>query len=135
MEAKPAVIAQQLWDFVYAYDAAYERAAREVGLSSAQACLLKAVSETPCTMGELATRLLCDASNATQLVSRLEARDLVRREPQPGDGRSKRVVITGAGLDVNDRVRAAFAFPHERVGRLSADKQRRLTAILAELLN
>lgn len=131
MTDTPNVVAQRLWDFVYAYDAAYDRAAREVGLSAAQACLLKAVSEEPRTMGELATYLLCDASNVTQLVTRLEARGLVTRVPEPTDLRSKRVAITGAGTEVDRRVRDAFAFPRQRIDRLPPESQR----TLADLLN
>lgn len=124
-------VAQQLWDFVYAYDAAYDRAARDIGLSAAQACLLKAVSQEPRTMGELATFLLCDASNVTQLVTRLEKRGLVTRVPEPTDLRSKRVAITGAGHEVDQRVRKAFTFPDQRINKLSPESQ----LALADLLN
>lgn len=135
MTVPVAAIEQRLWDFVYAYDAAYDRAAREAGLSAAQACLLKAVSEEPRTMGELATFLLCDASNVTQLVNRLEARDLVTRVPEATDRRSKRVAITGTGTEVNRQVRHAFDFPHQRIDRLSPESQRTLAELLGVLLN
>ena len=62
------VLEQQLWDFVYAYDAAFDRAAQDAGLTAAQACLLTTLSEGSRMMGDLATELLCDASNVTQLV-------------------------------------------------------------------
>lgn len=135
MTVAAKAVEQRLWDFVYAYDAAYDRAARSAGLSAAQACLLKAVCEEPRTMGELATYLLCDASNVTQLVNRLEAADLVTRVPETTDRRSKRVAITGAGAEVNRRVRHAFNFPHQRIDRLSPESQRILTELLNELLD
>ncbi|MDN5686765.1 MAG: MarR family transcriptional regulator [Brachybacterium sp.] len=134
MTDEARAVAQRLWDFAYAYDAAYDRAARDVGLSAAQACLLKAVSEGPRTMGELATSLLCDASNVTQLVTRLEVRDLVRREPAPGDRRSKEVAITRKGIEMDRLVRHAFAFPCERIDRLPRDSQRTLAGLLSVLL-
>lgn len=120
---------QQLWDFVYAYDAAYDRAARSAGLSAAQACLLKEVVDAPRSMSELAASLLCDASNVTQLVTRLEARGLVRREPGQ-DRRSKRVAITAGGIEMVDRVRGAFTFPQDRLARLPLESRRELSALL-----
>lgn len=126
-------VVQQLWDFVYAYDAAYDQAARSVGLSSAQACLLKAVAEGPCTMSDIATKLLCDASNVTQLVTRLEAKGLVRRQPGAADRRSREVVITPAGAELDSAARAAFAFPQERIKRLPAPARDQLSDLLAAL--
>ncbi|MFE9657231.1 MarR family winged helix-turn-helix transcriptional regulator [Micromonospora sp. NPDC006431] len=125
---------QQVWDFVYAYDAAYDRAARTVGLSAAQACLLDQLAEGSCAMGELAAALLCDASNVTQLVSRLETSGFVARVPDPADRRIKRVSITPAGQGVRDTLRRAFDFPSDRLGRLTAHEQRRLSELLAKAL-
>src|SRR5918998_6193828 len=97
MTEVPDRLDQQLWDFVYAYDAAYDRAARAVGLSAAQACLLDALTGGGRSMGELAAALLCDASNVTQLVTRLEAGGLVTRSADPDDRRGKRGAITPGG--------------------------------------
>lgn len=127
------LVAQQLWEFVYAYDAAYEQAARSVGLSSAQACLLKAVADGPCTMGDIATTLLCDASNVTQLVTRLESKGLVRRQAGAVDRRSREVVITPAGAELDAAARTAFDFPVERINRLPASARDTLSELLAAL--
>jgi DNA-binding MarR family transcriptional regulator len=127
------LVAQQLWDFVYAYDAAYDEAAQSVGLSSAQACLLKAVAEGPRTMGDLATTLLCDASNVTQLVTRMESKGLVRRQPGAVDRRSREVVITPAGTELDAAARVAFDFPAERINRLPASARDTLSELLAAL--
>jgi DNA-binding MarR family transcriptional regulator len=127
------LVAQQLWEFVYAYDAAYEQAARSVGLSSAQACLLKAVADGPCTMSDIATTLLCDASNVTQLVTRLESKGLVRRQAGVVDRRSREVVITPAGTELDAAARAAFDFPVERINRLPASARDTLSELLAAL--
>ncbi len=125
---------QQLWDFVYAYDAAYDRAAREVGLSAAQACLLDALTGGPRSMGQLATELLCDASNVTQLAARLEARGLVTRGADPADRRVKRMSITPAGRRVHRTVREAFDFPNDRLARLSGPERRQLSELMSKLL-
>ncbi|MBY8874250.1 MarR family transcriptional regulator [Micromonospora sp. PLK6-60] len=125
---------QQVSDLVFAYDAAYGRAAQTVSLSAAQACLLEHLTADGCSMGELAGELLCDASNVTQLVSRLEARGLVARVPDPADRRIKRVSITPAGQRVRDAVRRAFDFPSDRLGRLTQPERHQLAALLAKVL-
>jgi DNA-binding MarR family transcriptional regulator len=48
-------------------------------------------------LGQLAAKLSCVKSNATQLVDRLEAENLVSRNPDPEDRRSVRAEITDAG--------------------------------------
>jgi DNA-binding MarR family transcriptional regulator len=48
-------------------------------------------------LGQLAARLSCVKSNATQLVDRLEAEQLVCRLPDPDDRRSIRAEITAKG--------------------------------------
>lgn len=58
------------------------------GLSTSQARALIALNE-PMPMSALATHLVCDASNATGLVGRMETRGLVLRTPAPDDRRSK----------------------------------------------
>ena len=62
----------------------------------------------PLSMGELADRLFCDASNVTGIVDRLEARGLVERQPDPDDRRVRRLVLTATGQELwqahHDRV-------------------------------
>jgi DNA-binding MarR family transcriptional regulator len=125
---------EQLWDLVYAYDAAFDRAAQDAGLTAAQACLLTCLSKGSCTMGDLATELVCDASNVTQLVGRLEARGLVRREPDPDDRRARRVSITAAGRRQRRAIEQVFTFPAERIGHLSDAEQRQLRELLEKLM-
>ncbi|GLW12639.1 hypothetical protein Misp01_77670 [Microtetraspora sp. NBRC 13810] len=85
-----------MFDFVDAYDRAYETAALKQGLSVAQACVLGRLTRQ-IGMRELADELSCDASNITQIIRRLEARDLVHRRPHPDDGRSRQIVRTPIG--------------------------------------
>jgi DNA-binding MarR family transcriptional regulator len=63
------------------------------------------------TMRSLADAWGCDASNATWIVDRLEARDLVERREQPGDRRVKLVVLTSAGVKTRDRLKEAMYEP------------------------
>lgn len=53
--------------------------------------------EAGISQGELASRLLVTKGNMTGLLSRLEERGLVAREPDPEDGRAHRLRLTPAG--------------------------------------
>jgi DNA-binding MarR family transcriptional regulator len=132
MSETAAALKQQLWDLVYAYDSAFDRAAQDAGLTAAQACLLTTLEQGSRMMGDLATELLCDASNVTQLVGRLEDRGLVTREPDPDDRRARRVSITTAGRRQRRAFDKVFTFPDERIAELSEAEQRRLRALLAK---
>ncbi|MEO3795953.1 MarR family transcriptional regulator [Nonomuraea sp. B10E15] len=122
-----------LFDLVDIYDRAYEAAAAEVSLSSAQACVLGRLDERR-GMGALAEELGCDASNITQIVARLEALGLVTREPNPRDRRARLVARTPRGDETNQRFATAFTFARTAVGRLSPDEQDQLTALLRKAL-
>ncbi|MFB7289066.1 MarR family winged helix-turn-helix transcriptional regulator [Actinacidiphila glaucinigra] len=51
----------------------------------------------PCRVGVLAERAACTQPTVTAAVGQLEAGGLVRREPDPADGRATRVVMTAPG--------------------------------------
>jgi len=53
----------------------------------------------PLHLSELASRMTCVRSNITQLVDRLEADGLVRREEDPKDRRGVKAAITTAGRE------------------------------------
>jgi DNA-binding MarR family transcriptional regulator len=125
---------QQLWDFVSAYDAAFERAAEAQGLSGAQACTLTPLLSGRWTMRELADELRCDASNVTQIVGRLEARGLVTREPDSDDKRVRRVAITPEGRKLRAAVERSFRFPSEALAQLEPSEREQLEALLGRML-
>lgn len=122
-----------LFELVDVYDRAYEAAATQLSLSAAQACVLGRLEERR-GMGALAEELGCDASNVTQIVARLEALDLVNREPNPNDRRARLVARTRRGDELNRRFEDTFAFARAAVGRLSAAEQNQLTALLRKAL-
>lgn len=122
-----------LFDLVDVYDRAYGIAAAEHSLSAAQACVLGRVGERR-GMGALAAELGCDASNMTQIVGRLEALGLVIREPHPDDRRARLVARTARGEELNRRFEETFTFARTAVGRLTAEEQDQLTALLRKAL-
>lgn len=77
------------------------------------------VRRGPLRPGELAAIEVVAAPTITRVVSDLEARGLVQRQPDPADGRSSFVSGTEAGIDLLLRARS--------------DRARAVQAILAEL--
>jgi DNA-binding MarR family transcriptional regulator len=123
-----------MFDFVDAYDRAYETAATKHGLSVAQACVLGRIAN-PRGMRELAVELGCDASNITQIIARLEARDLVRRHTNPTDRRSRQIVRTPDGDALYAEFEESFGFARSAISRLSAPEQDQLAALLRKALS
>ncbi|NMN95498.1 MarR family winged helix-turn-helix transcriptional regulator [Antrihabitans stalactiti] len=122
-----------MFDFVDAYDRAYEIAAEQHGMSVAQACVLGRIS-SPRGMRELADELGCDASNITQIVTRLEARDLVERHANPADRRSRQLTRTPAGDSLNSAFEKTFEFARAAAANLSLDEQAQLAELLRKAL-
>ena len=122
-----------MFDFVDAYDRAYETAAEQHGMSVAQACVLGRVSR-PRGMRELARELGCDASNITQIVTRLEARDLVERHAHPDDRRSRQLTRTPAGDALNAAFEKSFEFARAATSHLSLEEQAQLAELLRKAL-
>jgi DNA-binding MarR family transcriptional regulator len=85
----------------------------------------------PLALSQLAERLACVRSNATQLVDRLEAEGLVRRAPAPDDRRSIRAELTPEGYRRYQAGHEAVKkFAREQLGRYTPKEQ----ALLIELL-
>ncbi|MEU9147644.1 MarR family transcriptional regulator [Streptomyces sp. NPDC048349] len=110
----------------------FATAASPYGLTSTQARVL-AQLDGPVPMRGLAKLLVCDASNVTGIVDRLEARGLVRREPDPADRRVKNVVATDAGRDVIRRVREEMQATHGALDTLDETESATLYALLERL--
>ena len=122
-----------MFDFVDAYDRGFEAAAAEHGLSVAQACVLGRLADRR-GMGELAAELGCDASNITQIISRLEARGLVVRRPHPDDRRSRQIARTPNGDALYAAFEESFEFARAAISQLSAHEQQQLTSLLRKAL-
>ena len=70
------------------------------GLHPTQLLVLVRLSRSgPQRIGELAAQVRCSQPTATNVVRGLEELGLVKREPDPDDGRATRVDLTDAGRD------------------------------------
>ena len=105
-----------------------QQQARTAGLTHVQHQLLVAIKghsgELPPTISEVAEYLLLRPHSAVELVHRAVAAGLVRRRPDPRDGRVARVELTGEG----DRLVTDLAHVHlAELHKLSAVLNRLVT--------
>ncbi len=82
--------------FARRLDIHVRRVAEELGITPTQLIALRELSE-PITARELATRMVCEPSNATFILDRLQEQSLIERQPHPSDRRAKQIVLTPAG--------------------------------------
>ena len=75
-------------------------------------------------LSKIGERLQVHATSVTNVIDRLEAAGLVRREPNPRDGRGTLAVITDEGREVADK--ATVEFNGARFGDVRAAARRRL---------
>lgn len=88
----------------------------------------------PIRQGELAAREKVAAPSMTRTVSGLIEEGLVRKIPDPEDGRSSHIVVTPAGRVLLEKVRSErTAMLTERAARLSPQQYATLVAALPVL--
>jgi DNA-binding MarR family transcriptional regulator len=85
-------------------------------------------------LSELSGRLHIAPRSTTEVVDALEARDLVKRRPDPGDRRATLVEVTEHGSEVLTAIRGARGTEAERAfGKLSDSDRSELARILRQL--
>jgi DNA-binding MarR family transcriptional regulator len=84
-------------------------------------------------LSKIGERLQVHATSVTNVIDRLEAAGLVRREPNPRDGRGTLAVITDAGREVADKATAEFNAARFAMSALTLDDLRRLFDIFRAL--
>jgi DNA-binding MarR family transcriptional regulator len=110
----------------------------ETGMPLSWYDVLLTLAEAPqrrLRMAELADRVLLSRSGLTRLIDRLQAEDLVRREPSPDDARGTFTVLTQQGMA---RLRAAAPVHLAGIGKnwlahFSDDDLRRLGVLFGRL--
>jgi DNA-binding MarR family transcriptional regulator len=106
-----AEIWRVLFDFLIASSAQRQEALGRHGLTPNDSRALFSLDQTGRTMQSLAKEWVCDPSNATWVVDRLEERGLAERRSQPGDRRVRLVALTRSGFEVREQLRAEFYQP------------------------
>ena len=104
-------------------------------LTPTQLGVLEAIfHKGPLTQRDLGRKLLSSAGNMTDVIDKLERRDLVRRSRKPGDRRAVRVELTPAGAAAIEGLfpRHAAAIV-AAMGGLEVEELRRLGDLLRKL--
>ncbi len=83
-------------------------------------------------MRSIAERLYCDASYVTDLVDRLEERNLIVRTPDPDDRRVKLLELTPAGVELRSKALERLYEPPPGFAELSAAEQRDARRVAGE---
>ncbi|RZQ59730.1 MarR family winged helix-turn-helix transcriptional regulator [Amycolatopsis suaedae] len=125
-------IATALVRSAFLVDAVYAESSREHGLTAQQGQVLCVLMAQPYGMTELGATLGLAKSSLTGLVDRMVARGLVRRTPDPLDGRAVQVALTEEGSEL---VEVFYAETCKRVEALADGLGDGDRGRLAELLS
>lgn len=123
---------------VIAVQAATARDLAAVGLSEPDYEVLSTLSERPdrtSTLREQATKMRWSRSRLSRHATRMEARGLLRREPDPADGRGCLLVLTDDGMETLEAAAPAHLDSVRRhfVDRLSPEDLQALERIAAKV--
>ena len=91
--------------------------------------------ERPLAMSVLAQELVCDASNVTGIIDKLESRGLIERQGAEGDRRIKMLVVTEKGRLLRDQLWARTMEAPRAVTALPEDTRRRLAEALRSIVD
>lgn len=99
------------------------------------AALRRAGAPYALSPGQLAAQTLVTSGTVTNRVDRLEARGLVRREPDPNDRRGVRVLLTDEGqARVDGAIEDLLAREREILGGITSDDSELLAQLLRQLM-
>lgn len=132
---KPDAFWPTLVEFLFATRSWWVAVCAEFDLTPAQGHALRVLDPArPIAMSTLAEALVCDASNVTGIVDKLELRGLIARQGADHDRRVKQLAVTERGRGIRDKLVAAVMNPPPAVAALPGDVKTRLTAVLRSLL-
>jgi MarR family transcriptional regulator, organic hydroperoxide resistance regulator len=86
--------------------------------------------DRPVAMSVLADALICDASNVTGIVDKLESRGLIVRQADDNDRRIKMLAVTAKGRQLRERLSARLLEPPAVIAAMPADARRQLAEVL-----
>ena len=137
--ADPATVLIMMWAgrLSRRVEAFYQQVLRPHGLQYSDYALLSLLRFSgPMSPKNLNRTLAITSGGLTKSIDRLEAGLLVRRTPDPDDGRGRLVVLTKKGERLVGQVFGADVQAHERLFHgLSGSDRKRIAGVLRELLD
>jgi DNA-binding MarR family transcriptional regulator len=136
---EPMARAEDFWpllvEFAFSQRTWWISLCAEFDLTPVQGQALRILEpERPVAMSALAADLICDASNVTGIVDKLESRGLIARQGAEHDRRIKMLVVTEAGRELRQKLSARAQVPPPSVAALPADVRRRLAQVLKAIV-
>jgi DNA-binding MarR family transcriptional regulator len=121
---------------IYLHAVRRVRDKREQLTRETAAFLLHLAEAGPMTLTELCRHLNRAPSTVSEMVDHLAAKDLVRREPDPEDGRRALIWLTANGREAQQREMYALDREHLRraAARLAPDRRALLDEALGDLI-
>ena len=121
---------------IYLHAVRRVRDKREQLTRETAAFLLHLAEAGPMTLTELSRHLDRAPSTLSEMVDHLEAKDLIRREPDPDDRRRALIWLTAHGREVQAREMYALDRDHLRraADRLAPDRRALLADALGDLI-
>lgn len=122
MKISPQELCEELMALLGRFKSTMAEVAESHGLTPIQLGALYNINNGFTTMGKVAQKLHCDASNVTGIIDRLTILELVTRQDDPKDRRVKTLQLTAKGRAILDE---AVSLMPSRLGceRLSADER------------
>jgi MarR family transcriptional regulator, organic hydroperoxide resistance regulator len=108
----------------------------DLGLTPMQGHALRSLDpDRPSPMSVLADMLICDASNVTAIVDKLESRGLIVRQGAENDRRIKMLAVTPKGRELRESLCARFTIPPTAVESMPPTARRELADLLRAILS
>jgi DNA-binding MarR family transcriptional regulator len=139
-DAAKKLTADDCWpvmiEFLLSQKAWWVAVCAEFDLSPMQGHAVRVLEpDRPLAMSTLAEALVCDASNVTGIVDKLESRGLIARQGAEGDRRIKMLVVTEKGRHLRDQLWARTMEPPRAVTALPEETRRRLAEALRAVVD
>jgi DNA-binding MarR family transcriptional regulator len=141
-ERPPAerLTAEDCWpvmiEFLLSQKAWWVAVCAEFDLTPMQGHALRTLDpERPLAMSTLAQELVCDASNVTGIVDKLESRGLIARQGAEGDRRIKMLAVTEKGIELREQLWARTMEPPRAVTALPEETRRRVAEALRAVVD
>jgi DNA-binding MarR family transcriptional regulator len=134
MDSSGLPICQDILALIHLFKTRIAEIAETYGMTGVQfGALYKIAEKEAPTMGQVAQVLHCDASNATGIVDRLVALELVTRRENPQDRRMKMLEATEQGYHIIEEIKAVLP---ERLGcnLLSQSERRTIHSIAVKMV-
>ena len=125
---------RDIFDFIVATAGHRNKVLARLGLTPNDTRALTSLDQrTGRTLRSLADEWQCDASTATWIVDRLEARGLAERRPHPSDRRARLVVLTPLGAQTRADLMAGTYTPPPELLELDRTELASLRDAVAKL--